>query len=107
LLHRELLLTQKLLNLGFLAVKLKTSLPTFHGRYHDVNRCGISVLRLVPLVEQDMLTRPKFLPCFQLGSCSSIFSVHFVDNMDIVLSVLRFTALSTPFDIFKPVLQLS
>jgi hypothetical protein len=34
LLHRELLLTQKLLNLGFLAVKLKTSLPTFRG--HDV-----------------------------------------------------------------------
>ena len=103
--NKELLLTQKLLNLGFLAVKLKSSLPTFHG--HDVNRCGISVLLLVPLVEQDLLTRPKVLPGFQLGSCSSIFSVHFVDNTDTVLSVLRLTVLSTPFDIFKPVLLLS
>jgi hypothetical protein len=33
--------------------------------------------------------------------------VHFVDNTDTVLSVLRITALSTTFDIFKPVLQLS
>jgi hypothetical protein len=49
--NKELLLTQKLLNLGFLAVKLKSSLPTFHG--HDVNRCGISVLLLVPLVDLD------------------------------------------------------
>jgi hypothetical protein len=38
----------------------------------------------------------KFLPGFQLGSCSSILSVHFVDNMDIALSVFRFTALTTP-----------
>jgi hypothetical protein len=60
--NKELLLTQKLLNLGFLAVKLKSSLPTFHG--HDVNRCGISVLLLVPLVDQDLLTRPKALPVF-------------------------------------------
>ena len=45
-------------------------------------------------------------PGFQLGSCSSIFSVYFVDDTDTVLSVLRFTVLSTPFDIFKPVLLL-
>ena len=38
LLHRELLLTQKLLNHGFLVVKLKSSLPTFHGRHRDVSR---------------------------------------------------------------------
>ena len=44
---RWLLLTRKLLNQGFLLVKLKSSLRTFYGRHHDlVNRFGISVSQL-------------------------------------------------------------
>jgi hypothetical protein len=35
-LDRGLLLTRKLLNQGFLVVKLKSSLQTFCGRYHDL-----------------------------------------------------------------------
>ena len=43
-LDRGLLLTRKLLNQGFLLVKLKSSLRKFYGRHHDlVNRYGISV----------------------------------------------------------------
>ena len=46
-LDRGLLLTRKLVNQGFLLVKLKSSLKTFHGRNPDfVNRSGISVLKL-------------------------------------------------------------
>jgi hypothetical protein len=49
-----LLLTRKLLNQGFLLVKLKSSLRKFYGRHHDlVDRYGISVTndhRHVPLV---------------------------------------------------------
>ena len=42
--HRGLLLARKLLNQGFLLVKLKLSLRKFYGRYHDlVDLCGISV----------------------------------------------------------------
>jgi hypothetical protein len=41
---RGLLLTRKLLNQGFLLVKLKSSLRKFYGRHHDlVDRYGISV----------------------------------------------------------------
>jgi hypothetical protein len=41
---RRLLLRRKLLNQGFLLVKLKSSLRTFYGRHHDlVDRYGISV----------------------------------------------------------------
>ena len=41
-LDRELLLTRKLMNQGFLLVKLKSSLRKFYGRHHDlVNRYGI------------------------------------------------------------------
>ena len=44
---RGLLLTQKLLNQGFLLVKLKSSLRKFYGRHHDlVNRYGISVSQM-------------------------------------------------------------
>jgi hypothetical protein len=49
-----LLLTMKLLNQGFLLVKLKSSLWKFYGRHHDlVDRYGISVTNdhgYVPLV---------------------------------------------------------
>jgi hypothetical protein len=44
---RGLLLTRKLLNQGFLIVKLKPSLPKFYGRHHDlVDRYGISVSQM-------------------------------------------------------------
>jgi len=43
-LDRGLLLTRKLLNQGFLLVKLKSSLRIIYGRHHDlVDRYGISV----------------------------------------------------------------
>ena len=43
-LDRGLLLTRKLLNQGFLLVKLKSSLRNFYGRHNDlVDRYGISV----------------------------------------------------------------
>ena len=45
--NRELLLTRKLLNQGFLMVKLKSSLRKFYGRNHDlVDRYGISVSQM-------------------------------------------------------------
>ena len=46
-LDRGLLLTRKLLNQGFLLVKLKPSLQIFYGRHHDlVDRYGISVSQI-------------------------------------------------------------
>ena len=46
-LDRELLLTRKLLNQGFLLVKLKELLRKFYGRHHDlVDRYGISVSQI-------------------------------------------------------------
>ena len=46
-LDRWLLLTGKLLNQGFLLVKLKSSLRKFYGRHHDlVGRYGISVSQM-------------------------------------------------------------
>jgi hypothetical protein len=46
-LDRGLLLTRKLLNQGFLLVKLKSSLRNFYGRHNDlVDRCGISVSQM-------------------------------------------------------------
>jgi hypothetical protein len=54
-LDRELLLARKLLNQGFLLVKLKSSLPKFCSHHHDlVDRYGIAVSQMttdiVPLV---------------------------------------------------------
>ena len=55
-LDRGLLLTRKLLNQGFLLIKLKSSLQKCYGRHHDlVDRYGISVSQMtmhgyVPLV---------------------------------------------------------
>ena len=46
-LDRGLLLTRKLLNQGFLLVKLKSSLRKFYGRHHDlVDHYGISVSQM-------------------------------------------------------------
>ena len=46
-LDRGLLLTRKLLNQGFLLVKLKSSLRKFYGRHHDlVDRYGISASQI-------------------------------------------------------------
>ena len=46
-LDRELVLKRKLLNQGFLLVKLKSSLIKFCGRHHDlVDRYGISVSQM-------------------------------------------------------------
>jgi hypothetical protein len=46
-LDRGLLLTRKLLNQGFLLVKLKSSLRKYYGRHHDlVDRYGISVSQM-------------------------------------------------------------
>jgi len=47
-LDRGLLITRKLLNQGFLLVKLKLSLRKFYGRHHDlVDRYGISVSQMI------------------------------------------------------------
>jgi len=47
LLDGGLLLTRKILNQGFISVKLKSSLRTFYGRHHDlVDRCGISMSQM-------------------------------------------------------------
>ena len=44
---RELLLTRKLLNQGFLLVKWKSSFRKFYGRHHDlINHYGISVSQM-------------------------------------------------------------
>ena len=86
-----MLLTRKLLNQGFLLVKLQSSLRSFYGRHHDlVDRYGISVsqmntdmfhlssfpqsrliigfvtrlTRRVSLVEQELLTLPEHLSSF-------------------------------------------
>ena len=49
LLDRGLLLTRTLVNLGFLLVKLKSSLRKFYGPHHDlIDRYGISVLNTSP-----------------------------------------------------------
>ena len=46
-LGRGLLLTRKLLNQGFLLIKLKSSFRKFYGRHHDVvDRYGISVSQM-------------------------------------------------------------
>ena len=47
-LDRGLLLTRKLLNQGFLLVKLKSSLRKFYGRHYDlVDPYGISVSQMI------------------------------------------------------------
>jgi hypothetical protein len=58
-LDRELLLTRKLLNQGFLLVKLKSSLRKFYGRHHDlVDRYGISVSQMTTDMFHLSLTLP-------------------------------------------------
>jgi len=66
--NRGLLLTRKLLNQGFLLVKLRSSLRKFYGRHHDlVVRCGISV--------SQMTTCRKYFPIL-----SSFITYHRVCN---------------------------
>ena len=49
-LERGLLLSRKLLNQGFLLVKLKSSLRKFYGRHHDLaDRYGIFVSQMTTL----------------------------------------------------------
>ena len=61
-LDRRLLLTRKLLDQGFLMVKLKSSLEKDYGRHHDsVDRYGISVSNdhgYVPLVANSSWSFP-------------------------------------------------
>jgi hypothetical protein len=58
-LDRGLLLIRKLLNQGFLSVKLKSSLRKSYGRHHDlVDRYGISVSQMT----MDMLHLSQTLP---------------------------------------------
>ena len=58
-LDRGLLLTRKLLNQGFLSVKLTSSLRKSYGRHHDlVDRYGISVSQMT----MDMLHLSQTLP---------------------------------------------
>ena len=46
-LDKGLLLTRKLLNLGFLLVELKSSLRKFYGRHNDLINCyGISLSQI-------------------------------------------------------------
>ena len=48
ILDRRLLLTRKILNQGFLLVKLKSSLRKLYGRHHDFNyRYAISVSQMI------------------------------------------------------------
>ena len=54
-LDRGLLLTRKLLNQGFLLVKLKSSLRIFYGRHHDlVDRYGCSTCKHFPILSSFM-----------------------------------------------------
>ena len=58
-LDRGLLLTRKLLNQGFLLVKLKSSLRKFHGHHHFlVDRYGISMSQMTT----DMFHLSQTLP---------------------------------------------
>ena len=105
-LNRGLLLTRKLLNQGFLLVKLKSSLRKFQGRHHNlVDRYGISGSQMSckhftvlssfntyhQVCNQINTTvaisgartahpsgTPDFNPCFQWGSCYLIFSFMYV-----------------------------
>ena len=57
--YRGLLLTSKLLNQGFLLVKLKSSIRKFYGRHHDlVDRYGLSVSQMTRICS--MCTSPSF-----------------------------------------------
>ena len=64
-LDRGLLLTRKLLNRGFLLVKLKLSLRKFYRRHHDlVNPYGISVSQMTTDMFHFSLALPgHFLIC--------------------------------------------
>jgi hypothetical protein len=74
-LDRGLLLTRKLLNQGFLLVKLKSWLRKFYGRHHDLVDCyGISVRNYhggyVPLVVSHFSVLSSFMTYYWV--CNSI-----------------------------------
>jgi hypothetical protein len=78
-----LLLTKKLLNQGFLLVKLKSSLRKFYGRHHDlIDRYGISVSLMkgyVPLVVtggQHMRSGRVSNDCSTSGTCRVNLVTH-------------------------------
>jgi hypothetical protein len=59
-LDRGLLLTRKLLNQGFLLVKLESSLRKFYGRHHNlIDRYGLSVTQLTTDMFHLSLTFPQ------------------------------------------------
>jgi hypothetical protein len=65
-LDRGLLLTRKLLSPGFSLAKMKSSLRTFYGHYHDlitVTEYGFvtRVKRRMPLVEEQLPTLAKLM----------------------------------------------
>ena len=119
-LDRGLSLRRKLriLNQGYLVVKLKLSLQTFHDRHHDlVNRHGIfvslmtRVTQKVPLEEQTLITLSDHQSAFPVFrgvrvAQSLVLCVVFCRSLYpflsvIVLSVfLRFTSSDYPIVIF-------
>jgi hypothetical protein len=69
---RGLLLTRKLLNQGFLLVKLQSSLRKIYGRHHDdlVDRYGISVSQMATDMFRLSLTLPGHFLIHDLSSGS-------------------------------------
>ena len=95
-LYRGLLVTRKLLNQGFLLVKLKSLLRKLCGRHHDlVDRYGISVLQMTgvtsgagtaypsgapeftPVLVGFVFTRSLVLYVFFAERCLSFFTFSF------------------------------
>ena len=93
---RRLLLTRKLLNQGFLLVKLKPSLRKFYCHHHDlVDRYGISMSPMIP--DMFHLSYALIGP-FLIHDWSPSFVLFL---LAIVLSALRFADSDYPFGIFK------
>jgi len=90
-----MLLTRKLLNQGFLLVKLKSSRRMFYGRHHDmVDRYGISVSQMTT----DMFHLSQILPgSFLIVVCPLVLCL-----LAIVLYVLlRYEDSNYSFGIFN------
>jgi hypothetical protein len=80
----------KLLNQGFLVVKLKLSLPKFHGRHHDLgNRYGESV----SLMMTDMFV------CRNHNSAHPSFMTYHLMHMgsSLIFSIVRSLVLCVVF----------
>ena len=62
-LDRGLIITRKLLNRGFILVKLKSSFRKFYGHYHDlINRYGISVSQMTTWYFPFVVFTIRFFP---------------------------------------------